>query len=174
MIIRKATKDDIARIVAIYSAIHDEEESGRVSIGWNRAIYPVRETAEDAVARGDMFVEEDDGRIVATGIINQRQVPVYANCHWEYDAPDKEVMVLHTLVVDPHIKGHGYGTAFVNYYEQYAEEHGCRFLRMDTNVINASARKLYAKLGYKEPGIVPCVFNGIPNVQLVCLEKKLS
>ena len=82
-------------------------------------------------------------------------------------------MVLHTLVVDPHIKGHGYGTAFVNYYEQYAEEHGCRFLRMDTNVINASARKLYAKLGYKEPGIVPCVFNGIPNVQLVCLEKKL-
>ena len=54
MIIRKATKDDIARIVEIYSAIHDEEESGRVSIGWNRAIYPVRETAEDAVARGDI------------------------------------------------------------------------------------------------------------------------
>ena len=25
----------------------------------------------------------------------------------------------------------------------------------------------------KEPGIVPCVFNGIPGVQLVCLEKKL-
>lgn len=28
-------------------------------------------------------------------------------------------------------------------------------------------------LGYEEVGIVPCVFNGIPNVQLVCLEKDI-
>jgi len=32
---------------------------------------------------------------------------------------------------------------------------------------------LYKRLGYREAGIVPCVFNGIPDVMLVCLEKKL-
>lgn len=33
--------------------------------------------------------------------------------------------------------------------------------------------RLYARLGYREAGIVPCVFNGIKGVGLVCLEKKL-
>ena len=47
-------------------------------------------------------------------------------------------------------------------------------LRMDTNAKNAAARRLYQKLGYAEPDIVPCIFNGIPNVQLVLLEKKLT
>lgn len=173
IIVRKATNKDIDRIAAIYSSIHDEEESGRVAIGWKRSIYPVRKTAEDAVLRGDMFVMEDEGRVIATGIINQRQVPEYVNCKWEFPAPDDEVMVLHTLVVDPKTKGRGYGTAFVRFYEQYAIDNNCHYLRMDTNKINLSARRLYARLGYKEPGIVPCVFNGIPGVQLVCLEKKV-
>ena len=67
----------------------------------------------------------------------------------------------------------GYGKRFVNFYEEFARQKGCRFLRMDTNQINTVARKLYNKLGYKEVGIVPCKFNGIEDVQLVCLEKKL-
>ena len=44
---------------------------------------------------------------------------------------------------------------------------------MDTNAVNTAARTLYKKLGYTEVGIVPCVFNGIPDVKLVCLEKLL-
>ena len=45
---------------------------------------------------------------------------------------------------------------------------------MDTNEINTVARKLYKRLGYKEVSIVPCVFNGIPGVNLVCLEKRIG
>ena len=82
-------------------------------------------------------------------------------------------MVLHALVVSPKIKGKGYGTAFVDFYEKYALENGCPYLRMDTNAKNAAARSLYKKLGYIEVSTVPCVFNGIDGVQLVCLEKNL-
>ena len=39
---------------------------------------------------------------------------------------------------------------------------------------NTRTRGLYQKLGYEEVGIVKCEFNGIPNVQLVCLEKYLG
>ena len=46
--------------------------------------------------------------------------------------------------------------------------------RMDTNERNQAARALYARLGYSEPSIVDCVFNGIPGVRLVCLEKTLT
>ncbi len=172
--IRKSQAQDIDRIAEIYSAIHDEEESGRASTGWIRGVYPVRQTALDALGRGDLFVKEDGGKVVAAGIINQIQVPEYADCKWEHEAPAEQVMVLHTLVVDPYTKGRGYGSAFVRFYEQYAMENGCPYLRMDTNERNTSARKLYAKLGYREPGVVFCEFNGIPNVRLVCLEKSLA
>ena len=82
-------------------------------------------------------------------------------------------MVLHGLAVDPLEKGRGYGRAFVSFYEDYAKTYGCTELRMDTNKLNTRARNLYQLLGYKEIGIVSCIFNGIPNVQLVCLEKHL-
>ena len=41
------------------------------------------------------------------------------------------------------------------------------------NARNVSARRLYARLGYREVDIVPGKFNGIPDVQLVCMEKRV-
>lgn len=172
--IRKACLQDIDRITEIYMAVHKAEEQGKLVIGWNRNIYPVRQTAVDAVGRGDLFVLEEDGMIKATAIINQIQVAEYRDCTWKYEAADDEVMVLHTLVVDPEAQSGGCGRQFVGFYEQYALDHNCPYLRMDTNEKNLRARAFYKKLGFAEPGIVPCIFNGIPDVRLVCLEKKLE
>lgn len=172
--IRKARLEDIPAIAEIYDEIHTEEEAGRVSIGWIREIYPTRETAEMALKCGDLYVLEDEGKVVAAGRLNQLQEPSYAEADWAYDAKEEEVMVLHTLVVSPKGENRGYGKSFVAFYEAFALEHGCKYLRMDTNQKNSRARKFYNKMGYKEVGIVPCVFNGIKGVQLVCLEKKVE
>ena len=136
-------------------------------------MYPVRATAEDALRRGDLFVLEDAGAICGAGIINKAQVDAYRQGNWKYDAPDDQVCVLHTLVISPERAGRGYGRAFIAYYEQFAAEHGCAELRIDTNAKNAAARSMYKKHGYTEIGIVPTVFNGIPDVQLVLLEKHI-
>lgn len=168
---RKATAADIDAIEALYGRTHDEEEAGRCHTGWQRDVYPTRRTAEGAVALGDMFVEEADGRILSAGRINREQVDVYAAVPWQYEAPPEQVMVLHTLVVDPAVKSRGHGRAFAAFYEQYAKEAGCPCLRIDTNERNLRARALYASLGYREAATVPCVFNGIEGVALVCLEK---
>ena len=156
--IRKATEKDIQAVSHIYDEIHTEEEAGRVTIGWIRDIYPTEKTAEMALQMGDLYVLEE---------------PSYAEADWEYNAEEQEVMVLHTLVVSPTIENRGYGRAFVSFYEDFARKHGCSYLRMDTNQKNTRARQFYKKLGYREVGIVPCTFNGIIGVQLVCLEKKL-
>ena len=174
MIIRKATKNDIDSIEKIYEVIHNEEERGLVVIGWIRNVYPTRKTAEDGLARGDLFVLEDEGTIVAAAVINQIQVEEYQYATWKHSVKDAEVMILHALVVDPYQKSKGYGKAFVAFYENYAKQHNCVTLRMDTNVRNTRARNLYQKLGYEEIDIINCTFNGIPNVQLVCLEKYLG
>ena len=171
--IRLANRNDINRIAEIYEHIHDAEEAGESVIGWDRNVYPTYQTALEGVSKGEIFVEENEKLIVATGRINQEQVDVYANCQWLYQGADNEVMVLHTLVVDPQIKGRGYGSEFVKFYEEYAIYHKCHYLRIDTQEKNVAARKFYERLGFREAGIVLCNFNGIPDVRLVCLEKKI-
>ena len=170
---RKATASDIDDVTAIYDAILTEEEAGRTTTGWRRGIYPVRSAAVTALARGDLFVAEADGRVAAAAVLNQIQVDVYAGAPWEFDAPDEEIFVMHTLVVDPAAGGHGLGRAFENFYEQEAARQGCRYLRIDTNARNTRARQLYHSLGYKEIGVVSCTFNGLSDIDLVLLEKAL-
>lgn len=174
MEIRKAQKADLDNIENIYERIHDAEEKGLSTVGWIRNVYPTRKTAEEALNRDDLFVIVDGDKIAAVAVINQIQVPEYKDAAWKHDATSEEVMVLHGLAVDPLEKGKGLGRAFVAFYENFAKQHGCSALRMDTNVTNTRARKLYQSLGYEEIGVVSCLFNGIPNVKLVCLEKYIG
>lgn len=171
--IRKATAADLDAIDAIYDRIHDEEERGDVTIGWVRGVYPSRATAQEALGRGDLFVELSDGAVVGTAVINGTQVDVYRRAAWQYEVPDSQIMVLHTLVIDPLVKRGGLGRAFVEFYEQYARLHGCTALRLDTNERNSAARGFYKRLGYAEIGVQLCTFNNIPSVNLVLLEKGL-
>ena len=171
--IRKALEADLPAVVSIYDKLHTEEENGRATIGWIRGVYPTEETARQALAREDLFVQEEGGHIVGAAIINRTQVDAYVGGQWTIAAEENEVMVLHTLVIDPEAAGRGYGKRFVAFYEDYAREKGCKALRMDTNSRNARARAMYGRLGYREAGIVPCVFNGIRGVELVLLEKTL-
>lgn len=172
--IRKAVRADLDGVEALYLEIHDAEARGSITTGWLRDVYPVRTTAEAAIGRDDLFVMTEDGKLIGAAVINQIQVDVYEGAAWEYQASPDEVCVLHTLVISPAASGKGFGSAFVRYYEDYARTQDCMELRMDTNARNRAARCLYAKLGYREIGTVPTVFNGIPGVQLVLLEKHLS
>lgn len=171
---RKATAADLDAVSAIYDHIHTEEEAGRTTIGWVRDIYPTRATAEAALCRGDLFVEEQNGTVVGTAILNHLQGDEYTDAPWQIAADNDHVLVMHTLVIDPAAKGHGLGTAFAQFYERTAREKGCTALRIDTNARNIPARTLYNKLGYREVTIVPCQFNGIDGVELVLLEKAVE
>ena len=139
MMIRKATAADIPAIAAIYNALLDREEQGLLTTGWTRGIYPTEQTALDALTAGTLYVLEDEGRVTAAAKIDQHQMPQYAQCPWQYEAPPERVLVLHTLVVDPAVKGKGYGTAFVRFYEQLGRETGRNCLRIDTNARNTPA-----------------------------------
>ncbi len=170
MNIRRATIFDLPGVAAVYDEIHDAEEAGIITIGWKRGVYPVRETAEAALQRGDLFVLEEKNRIYGAALINQIEVDAYAEAPWRYSG---EVCVLHTLVISPRSQRKGYGRTFVDFYENYAFEHGWYELRMDTNAKNTVARDMYARMGYKEVAVIPTVFNGIPDVDLVLLAKNL-
>ena len=171
--IRKAEKRDLAAVDCLYREIHDAEEAGLITTGWIRGIYPVKATAAAALERDDLFVLEEGGRILGSGIINRLQVDAYEGAPWNRRVPDDEVCVLHTLVISPAARGKGYGREFIRFYEEYALRQGCTELRIDTNERNLAARAMYGRYGYREIDIVPTTFNGIPGVRLVLLEKQI-
>lgn len=172
--IRKGEYSDLDAVERIYDELHDAEEDNRITVGWKRGVYPVRDTAAEALGRGDLFVVEECGEVLGAGIINQIQVDVYKNAPWDYETDDDRVLVLHTLVISPRGASKGLGRGFVGFYEEYAVTHDCTELRLDTNEKNHVARKMYRDLGYKEIATVPTTFNGIEDVRLVLLEKRIK
>ena len=169
--IRRANDADISAIATIYDAIHAREASGEMTVGWQSGVYPTADTAQEAIRAGEMFVLEDGEKVVASARINRVQMPAYAQVAWRYAVPDERVLVMHTLTVDPTAARRGYARQMLAFYEDEAGRQGCQALRIDTNEKNAVARAMYARHGYIESGIIPCVFNGIPGVNLVCMEK---
>lgn len=171
--IRPAGPADVAAVARIYDEIHTEEEQGRCTVGWDRAIYPTLDTARRAQADGELYVLEEDGVVAASARFNQHQEDAYAQVPWRYPAAPEQVYVMHTLVVSPAFGQRGCAADFIAWYERRARTLGCTALRIDTNARNARARRMYARLGFREAGVIPCVFNGIGGVELVCLEKAL-
>ena len=163
--IRKALASDLDAVAAIYDRVHDAQDSGQLTTGWIRGVYPTRATAQAALDRGDLFVALLDGAAAGAAILNQVQVDVYAGAPWRYDVPDSDVMVLHTLVIDPAIRGRGLGRAFLAYYEGFALSHGCRSLRIDTNARKATARAFCKKQNGPAPRLsdrmTQCLTNGV-------------
>ena len=135
--IRKATAADIDAVEKIYDKIHGNEKSGLSTIGWVEGIYPIRQTAENAHKNRWLYVCEKDKTVVASAIINHVQVPEYCMGNWQFDADDSEVLVLHTLTVDPEEAGAGIGKQFVALggYEAYVNALRVReFCEFNNNV----------------------------------------
>lgn len=174
IIFRKATEKDIAAVEKIYVKIHEAEKSGKLTVGWLEGVYPVRETAEKALAADELFIAESDGITVASAILNHYQPDGYDAVKWQYKYGEDKILVMHTLTVDPEYTGNGIGSKFTCFYEKYAKETGCLALRIDTQEKNSTARNMYKKLGFNEVGTTDVSFNGIPSVHLVLLEKDVG
>ena len=46
--IRKALASDLDAVAAIYDRVHDAQDSGQLTTGWIRGVYPTRATAQAA------------------------------------------------------------------------------------------------------------------------------
>lgn len=173
-IIKAKSLGDVDSVSNIYELIHQQEESGIVSIGWKREIYPTRETALKAISKDSLFIMCIDDKVVASAIIDRHQPEGYSSVEWLYTADDNKVGVLHTLVVHPNFFGRGLGKEFVAFFETYCRDMGYEVVRMDTQVKNTRPFNLYPKLGYRLAAIKTVPFQGLPEkVKLAMFEKRL-
>ena len=62
---------------------------------------------------------------------------------------------LYSLAVDPELRGRGVGSVLIAAAEESAVAHDCIYLRLEVRQDNATAIRLYEKLGYKRIGSLP-------------------
>lgn len=172
--IRRARAEDVDAAARIYEALLDREEAGQGATNWKRGVYPTRETARRAMEAGWLYVREDGaGGVCASMILNHEQPPCYLGADWRVPAAPENVLVLHTLCVDPSCAGRGIGREMVRFALSRARETGMRAVRLDTYEGNAPARALYAGLGFRLAGRADVLHEGVIPETLVLFEKEV-
>lgn len=173
MTIRIAEQRDLDAVAAIYEQVLDDQEQHTNFTNWQRGSYPTRQTAENALAAGTLYVLEAPEGLVGCAIYNHDQLPEYTDIDWAYPGEGDAVLVIHTLCVAPRAAGHGYAKAMVAYAEELGRARGCTTLRLDTYEGNIPARQMYTGLGYRLAGATEFFFQGYIRETLVLFEKKL-
>lgn len=169
--IRLAREEDLAQAAKIYDDVLDYEELTVNYTNWQRGKYPTINDAKNAYLQGTFYVGEDDGVIWGSMILNELQLPEYANVPWSIEA-DK-VLVIHTLCISPLFRGKGKAKEMVVFAEKHAKDNGYEAIRLDTYEGNLPANNMYPKLDYLFAGSTDFFFQGYIHEILNCYEKKI-
>ncbi len=172
--IRNAVWKDIDGVERSYLELLEFEVAYGTFTRWEKEGYPTRETAIAGFNEENLYVYEEDGEILASMILNQKQPEEYGGIPWNERLPSRQVLVVHTLCVRPSKAGLGIGTRMVRYSVEVAGLLGCKAIRLDTGRQNIPAIRLYERNGFVITAETGTRSDGkIPDEGHVFLELKL-
>lgn len=152
------TVEDIDELELLYHDVVDWLVAGTNYPGWIKGVYPTRETAEDGVSAGTLYVVRQGGKIVGSAVLNHKQEPAYRTVQWQMDADDADILVMHTLVVHPNCPRCGVGESLMDFADEVARAQGLKAIRLDVHEKNTPAIGLYQKCGFHFVGTVSLGF----------------
>lgn len=172
--IRQAVCADLSSIEEGYREhFSHEKEYGAYTV-FKEGIYPTRKDAAKALQNNALYVYEENGNVLGSIILDNRQPDEYKKVPWKSQASDDEVLVIHLLMVHPCASGKGIGSALVNYAFESAKRRSCTVVRLDTGEQNIPAVHLYKKLGFYLAASQPMKVGGeIPHKGHLFFEKIL-
>ena len=172
MNIELVKENELEKVAQLYDKLNDYLSENQNYPGWKKGIYPTLETAKEAFAQKSLFAAKIDGQIAGTVILNNQQPPVYNTLNWKFDG---NVLVIHTLAIDPDFMSKGVGGALLEFTEAFAQIEGYTSIRLDVSEQNNPAIKLYTKKGYSYVGKVDLSLENLTKGKILyeCFEKKI-
>ncbi len=169
---RRAEAADLDAAAALYFAVTERlaRTPDNPCPGWRTGIYPSRETAGEAIARGELYLLTDGKAAAGAAILNREQAAAYRGGNWTLDG---EIFVLHTFAVHPDCRGGAVSGELLRRCEEEVRRQGGTVIRLDARAGNQPAVRLYEGAGYRYAGTVDLGLN-IPGAKWFRLyEKKL-
>ncbi|SDM87545.1 GNAT family N-acetyltransferase [Sediminibacillus halophilus] len=141
--IRKAEKKDLERIMEIVKA-SVEVMNRQGNYQWDHT-YPLPSHYQGDIVAGDLYVAEQDGRIVGAACLSEKEHDEYPSVDWRSPA---KALTVKRVAVDPQYRGLGIATGLYQHAEKVAKQKGLDYIKTDTFSKNASARHLFEANGY--------------------------
>ena len=152
--IRPATMNDLATILAIYEAARQFMRANDNHSQWAGG-YPPASLVEQDIQNGNSFVFEEDGELLGVFCYFNGEDPTYVHIDgaWLNDHP---YGVIHRIAV----RAHRRGVATACYDWALAQ---CRDLRIDTHADNKPMQRSLQKYGFTPCGTI-YLANGDPRI----------
>jgi ribosomal protein S18 acetylase RimI-like enzyme len=145
---RLGIETDTEELVQLYDSLNDHLSDTINYLGWKKGLYPVRQTAEDGIREGGLYVAEYNKKIIGSMILSHKPLPAYLQVKWTKDIEYENVLVIYTFVVHPDYLGKGVGRELLEFASRLGSQLGIKALRLDVNVENLPAIHLYEKCGF--------------------------
>ena len=147
--IRRAAETDTDELTALYDEVIDHLAATTNYPGWQHDEYPTRQTAEQGIEEGNLYVAEADGKLAGTLILRHTPEQAYRGAPWQVEAADEEMLVVYTFTVSPRFSGQGVGRALLEFAAEFARRQGMKALRLDVTDGNVPAIRLYERCGFR-------------------------
>lgn len=154
---------DIDELERLYDTLIDYLTQTINYPGWLKGVYPVRQTAEEGIAQGRLFVLRKKGVIAGSIVLNHRPEKAYHQAKWSVDGEINEALIVHTLVVHPQFMKQGIARSLLEFAKEFAHSLPVKAIRLDVSIHNTPAIALYEQLGFR---YIETVDLGLPYAHL--------
>lgn len=149
---RKSEKSDVKSIMKIIKQAQEYLKSQGIDQWQNN--YPNDDVINSDISKGESYVVEENGNIVATSVISFNKEKTYDIIHEGKWLTDGKYAVIHRIAVDNTCKGLGVSHKIIEYAEEMCKEKGINSIKIDTHKENLSMQKMLEKNGFKYCGII--------------------
>jgi ribosomal protein S18 acetylase RimI-like enzyme len=144
--IRVAKISEIDDILTITIACA-KKMSDRGIFQWNEH-YPSKIVFENDIKRKELFVFEEQTRIIGAIVISTFMDDEYKSVKWL--ASKYNAIYIHRLAVHPYFQGKGYAQKLMDFAENYAQQNNFSSVRLDTFSQNTKNHQFYTHRGYQK------------------------
>lgn len=161
MDIRLAQKNDLEAIMRLINQAKAYFKQNHID-QWQDG-YPDEACISDDIAKQKSYVLTDQDRIIGTMYFAYENDPYYRHLISGQWLSDQPYGIVHRIVVDESIKGHGLAHQLLNYAEQQLLALNVHAIRMDTHRDNLSMQRFLTKNGFQYCGEIT-VRNNAPRI----------
>ena len=144
----QASLTDFERIRNFYWQLIEEMQDEADVIGWKKGIYPEDSFLRDSLARGNLYVLQEEERLIGAVIVNSEYNEGYEGISWSREWKDEEILVPHALAITPGEQGKGIGKILINDVIALARKKNKKAVRLDILGGNIAAARLYESVGF--------------------------
>ena len=149
MNIIKAKENQYDSVRCFYHSLIEEMQKSPYDIGWKKDIYPSPEFLRESIAKEELYIGMENGKIIAAMVLNHQCNDGYQKFQWQTEAEKNEITVIHALGIHPAYSGKGHAKSMVKKVFEIAADRHQKAIRLDVLSGNIPAEKLYTRMGFQ-------------------------